>query len=309
MKISIIVPVFNAGIFLTDAVQSIFSNETKEHQFEIILIDDKSTDGVTLSLLDELEKKPEIRVIRQIENGGPAKARNAGLRIATGDWIGFLDADDMMAPGTMASRLEIIKNVPEARWLLADILEMRRPNELFHENHFSKIHNEGTEIVPGVFRLNRPTSEMLNWGILPVLGAMMIRSDVFSETGLFGEELTYGEDIHFCLVLSRHADLYWIPKPCLYLRRYHESMTKDTFRGAQAMPKSSLLLIHDIRFRAFKKQLRWQHAANLRLLSSAYIKHRNRTDAIASALSALRWVPNDTRNVKALLESFFARTG
>src|SRR6476620_1789237 len=105
MKFSIIVLVYNAGIFLPEAVQSVLDNTSEGYELEILLIDDKSTDNVTLSLLDDFEKRPGIRVIRQTENGGPAKARNAGLRAATGDWIGFLDADDMMAPDTMAHRL------------------------------------------------------------------------------------------------------------------------------------------------------------------------------------------------------------
>jgi hypothetical protein len=84
-------------------------------------------------------------------------------------------------------------------------------------------------------------------------------------------------------------------------------MTKDKFRGARAMPKASLLLLKDKRFRAFKKQLRWQHAANLRLLSKAYVQNGNKVQAIMSAISALRWVPNDARNIKALQDSFFSR--
>ncbi|WP_194710981.1 glycosyltransferase family 2 protein [Noviherbaspirillum soli] len=307
MKVSIIVPVFNAGTFLREAVQSALNNTAEGYELEILLVDDKSTDEVTLSLLDGFEKDPQIRVIRQTENGGPAKARNAGLRVATGDWVGFLDADDIMAPGTMEHRINVIKQIPEARWLLADILEMRRPNELSHENHFATIQNVGKVIAPSLYHLSRPTKEMLEWPMLPVLGAMLVRKDVFAETGLLGEKLTYGEDIHFCLVLSRYADLYWTPKPCLYLRRHHESMTKDTFRGAQAMPKASLLLLKDKQFYPYKKQLRWQHAANLRLLSKAYANNGNKLRAIISAISALRWVPNDMRNIKALQESFFSK--
>lgn len=306
MKISIIIPVYNAGPFLSEAIKSINDNKTNDHSFEIILIDDKSTDETTLMLIRSLENDPDIRVIRQSINGGPAKARNAGIRAATGDWIGFLDADDLMAPGTMRNRIDVIKQVPGARWILGDILEMRRKNELSHENHFAAIKNHGTEVAPDVYRLVRPTREMLNWSILPVLGAMLIHRDVFKNTGLLGEKLTYGEDIHFCLVLSRHADLYWMTHACLYLRRHHESMTKDVFRGAQSMPKASLLLLKDKQFRQFRKQLRWQHAANLRTLSKSYIFHGNKFGAIVSAAAAIRWVPNDRRNFEAFKDSLLS---
>lgn len=252
-----------------------------------------------------MKKTPKIRVIRQSHNGGPAKARNAGIRAATGEWICFLDADDVMAPDAMALRLKIIDQMPDLRWLVADILEIRQPGKLSHEAHFTQLQNKSEQIAPEIFRLPRPTREMLTWGILPVLGAMMIRRDLFSVTGLFSEELTYGEDVHFCLLLSCHADLYWTPRPCLHLRRYHESMTKDTFRGAREMPKSSLMLLKDNRFKNFRKQLRWQHSANLRLLSGEYRKRGLKRDAFISALAALYWVPHDGKNFKAVKKSLF----
>ena len=54
MKISVIVPVYNAGIYLEHAVQSLMANITDQHQFEILLVDDNSTDELTLHLLAEL---------------------------------------------------------------------------------------------------------------------------------------------------------------------------------------------------------------------------------------------------------------
>lgn len=59
MKITIIVPVFNAGKFLEDALASIFNNEVSGHELEIILIDDRSIDTITLALLAQYEKNPK----------------------------------------------------------------------------------------------------------------------------------------------------------------------------------------------------------------------------------------------------------
>lgn len=302
MKISIIVPVYNAGIYLEHAVQSLMSNATEGHQFEILLVDDRSTDELTLHLLAKLEKNPMVSVLRQTVNGGPAKARNAGLRAATGDWVGFLDADDLMAPGTMEFRIKIISEMPDARWIVGNVLELRQEGVLSDSDHFSKMREVGKKIADDIFFLPKPTQEMLTWNILPVLGAMLIRKDVFIETEYLAEELTYGEDIHFCLVISAHAELYWTSRPCLHLRRHHDSLTKDVFRGAKAMPKASLMLLKDKRFRNFRKQLRWQHAANLRRLSMEHLKRGQRANALLTTLLAIRWVPNDSRNFKNLLK-------
>lgn len=89
--ISIIVPVYNVKDYLQSCVQSI--QEQTYQNLEIILVDDGSTDG-SGGVCDEIAKKDErIKVIHKI-NGGLSDARNAGLNISTGDYIGFVDSDD-----------------------------------------------------------------------------------------------------------------------------------------------------------------------------------------------------------------------
>lgn len=121
---------------------------------------------------------------------------------------------------------------------------------------------------------------MLTWSTLPVLGTMLIRKDVFSETEYLAEELTYGEDVNFCLVVSAHAELYWTLLPSLHLRRHHDSITKDVFRNAKTMPKASIMLPKDKKFRNFRKQSSWQHTANVRRLSMEHLKRKQRVDAL-----------------------------
>lgn len=302
-KISFIIPVYNAGLFLYEAVRSILEQRSAGCDIEILAIDDQSSDPVTLEVLTDIESWNGVRVIRQARNGGPARARNAGIRMASGRWIGFLDADDLLAPGTIAQRLSVVRAHPECRWLLGDVLEIRTPGQLTHEDHFGRATKHGTLIGENTYFLRKPADEMLGWNVLPVLGAMLIRRDVFDDIGLLGENLTYGEDVHFCLLLASSNDLYWTPQPCLHLRRYHESMTKDTFRGSCEMPKSSRLLLRDKKLKPYRKKLRWMHAANLRLRSQAYKQRGNSWLALLSALEALWWSPNDTRSMRSVLRS------
>lgn len=91
MKISIIVPVYNAGNFLKECLESVISQTVKEK--EILCVDDGSTDN-SYEILQQYRKKcPYIRIFRQ-ENRGAGEARNIGLREATGKYVCFLDADD-----------------------------------------------------------------------------------------------------------------------------------------------------------------------------------------------------------------------
>ncbi len=305
-NISFVIPVFNSGPFLHDALQSILEQIPDGIEIEIVIVDDMSTDLTTIKILECVASWDHVLVIRSSQNGGPAKARNAGIRAASGRWIGFLDADDLLAPGTIKNRIEMMAAHPESRWLAGDILEIRAPGKMVHEAHFDTIKTQGTLIAPNTYVMRRPVNHMLDWDVLPVLGAMIIRRDVFDEIGLLGENLIYGEDIHFCLLLANCYDLYWFDQPGLYLRRYHESMTKDTFRGSCAMPDASRLLLRDQTLRPYRKKLKWMHAANLRLRSSAHRQRGNRKLALWSALEALWWTPNDMRNVKAIFSSFTA---
>lgn len=91
-KISVIIPCFNYGEFLEDAVDSVLSQTFKD--FEIIIVNDGSTDAHTLDVLEKIHKEhPEITIVHQ-ENGHLANARNNGVRIAKGEFFLPLDADD-----------------------------------------------------------------------------------------------------------------------------------------------------------------------------------------------------------------------
>ena len=94
-KVSVIIPVYNAEKTLGLAVESLLKSDTDALQ--IILTDDGSSDS-SASICDKLAAQCDnITVIRK-SNGGVASARNAGLDAATGEWIGFLDADDTVEP-------------------------------------------------------------------------------------------------------------------------------------------------------------------------------------------------------------------
>ncbi len=95
MKISVIIPVYKVEKYLDKCVESIVNQTYKN--LEIILVDDGSPDNCPAMCDVWAEKDERIRVIHK-ENGGLADARNAGMDIATGDYIGFVDSDDWIEP-------------------------------------------------------------------------------------------------------------------------------------------------------------------------------------------------------------------
>ena len=117
--VSVVVPCFNLGAYLDEAVQSVLDQTFQD--FEIIIVDDGSNDSVTQNLLTSY-RRPRTRIVRT-SNRGLALARNYGLDQANGKYISFLDADDVLEPAFLARTVSVLdrdKDVAFAScWLTA----------------------------------------------------------------------------------------------------------------------------------------------------------------------------------------------
>lgn len=302
IKVSVIVPVFNAGEYLLEAVESILANQCVGLHLEILLVDDRSTEPHTLELLNKYAKDHRFRIIRQAQNGGPAKARNTGIRAATGDWITFLDADDLMAPGIMEFRLQTIAQLPRIEWMAGDMLEMQRRDELTYTNMYPELTSGSHEIIDNIIHYTNATEKLI-LPYPPLFGSMIIKRELFNKTGLLDEHLIIGEDLLFSLITSCYTDLYWCKKPTFYLRRHHESLTKNKLKMARLAYKADLKALRDPRLRRFHKEIRWRLASMLRSATDTFITHNNYLNAIKSSLLSIFFVPNDTRNISSLTKA------
>jgi glycosyltransferase involved in cell wall biosynthesis len=110
IDISIIIPCYNSGQFITEAIESVKAYSGR-YSYEIIIIDDGSTDLFTIELLKELSK--EYTILRQ-ENNGPATARNNGCKIAKGRCFLFLDSDNKIIPDYIDFGIDILDHNSEA---------------------------------------------------------------------------------------------------------------------------------------------------------------------------------------------------
>ncbi|GAG05160.1 unnamed protein product, partial [marine sediment metagenome] len=112
-SISVIIPAYNAAGTIREALESVFA-QTYKH-FEAIVVDDCSTDGTSDCVRRWCRvSSVECRLVRMEENRGPAAARNRGIAEAHGEWIAFLDADDVWLPEKLATQLQIAEQHPDA---------------------------------------------------------------------------------------------------------------------------------------------------------------------------------------------------
>src|SRR5437763_14589481 len=100
--VSVIIPAFNAELYIGAAIQSVISQSFQD--WDLIVVNDGSTDATPTIVSDFARRDPRIRLINQ-QNGKLAKARNSGIAAASGEFIAFLDADDVWVPDKLEKQV------------------------------------------------------------------------------------------------------------------------------------------------------------------------------------------------------------
>lgn len=118
LDVSVIIPCYNSGEYISDAIDSVEGYQGK-YTYEIIIINDGSTDEDSLRKLKELEQKEKYIVLHQ-ENKGPAAARNTGCYHAKGKYLLFLDSDNKIEPEYIDVGIDILKRKPKIGIVYSD---------------------------------------------------------------------------------------------------------------------------------------------------------------------------------------------
>lgn len=221
-QISIVIPVYNAAATLRAAAGSILEQDMQD--FELILVDDGSTDGTAALCHDLTARDGRVRVVSQ-KNAGICAARNRGIEAAAGEYIAFCDDDDVFLPGALGFLLEA------ARKTGADVV--RADYELLREKTaggFEKLpHDPGAPC-----RLEKDGYEayLRNSGPQFVWNALYRRQAL--EGLQFDERCRYGlEDFIFNMTLCARTDrAVYLPR-AVY-RHYERQQSTSVCRTAQA---------------------------------------------------------------------------
>jgi glycosyltransferase involved in cell wall biosynthesis len=177
--VSIIIPTHNRAQHVIEAVRSVLQQTYKD--FEIIVVDDGSTDG-TKEILAGFTERGEVRYVWQ-KNAGTAAARNAGIKLARGEYIAFLDSDDLFLPTNIEKQVAYMQQNPEVG--------------LTH-SYFSKFAESGIDLGtrnPDFFSGRIYPQLLLYWRLLTPPSSVVVRRKVFEEIGSFDESLLTSEDL------------------------------------------------------------------------------------------------------------------
>lgn len=182
--VSVVIPVHNRAAEVVRAIDSVRAQTFGD--WELMVVDDASTDGTADAVAAHVAGDPRMRLIRLARNGGVSAARNAGIREARGEWIAFLDSDDWWMPAKlerqMARAAERVAAGGAAPAMVMCWCERLRPGGAVKRNEQTYEGVVHDEIVAGEF-------------VVP--STWMVRAEAMRSHGLFDEELRAGEDSDF----------------------------------------------------------------------------------------------------------------
>ncbi len=189
MKVSVVMPCRDAAPYLPEAVASVRRQAGVE--WELLVVDDGSTDASLSLAREQAEADPRIRVLATgADRRGAAAARNVGLAAADGDLMAFLDADDVLLPGTLHHRAEALRAQPAA-------VATYGPSRWRHPGH---PHLDRDERMRGVAGRVHPPPALLNKVVLlnrsdvPCTCGVVVRAGAVREVGGFDEGFYLFED-------------------------------------------------------------------------------------------------------------------
>lgn len=211
--VSVVLPCFNAARFLEDAVASVVA-QSYQH-FEILAVDDGSTDDSLSRLRLLADSDTRLRVFSQ-PNGGPAAARNHALRHARGSFLCLLDADDAFLPGKFASQLAALRLYPQAGLVYSDYFVA---DDSLIPTGFVPTCLPDDDTLAAFARRNcfAPSCPL-------------IRRSLVECVGCFDESIRGAEDWDFWIRCALAAPLVYLPGP-VALYRTHPSQLHTDSRG------------------------------------------------------------------------------
>lgn len=219
--LSVVIPAYNAGVYLKTAVESLLAERLPG--LDIVVVDDGSTDGSLASV----ESLP-VRIIRK-KNGGEASARNAGVKAAAAPFVTFLDADDVLAPGALAARLDYLSSHAgecAVGGLASRLIDERGAVAAEVFDRMAAKHTFPFRLTDAFYR---------SGNFFPVSCSLYLyRRDVFGRVGPYDETLPVAPDCDFHFRFLKVESVEILPVP-VFDRRLHAGNLSLSGAGAKAL--------------------------------------------------------------------------
>jgi glycosyltransferase involved in cell wall biosynthesis len=229
-KVSVVIPTYNRAHLIGETIQSVLDQTF--HDFEVIVIDDGSTDNT-----HEIVSKFPVEYFRQ-ENRGPAAARNTGIKLSCGEYIAFLDSDDLFLRPALENGVKALDKYTEAGFSFGEALKMDEMGRIFglDKSTFLQYSSlvDGKELIREILTTYRIR-----------MGTVMIRRCCLDKVGGFNEEMrSIAEDLHLTVRLAKRYSAAYVAEPLMKWRMSPGSLSHNIDpKGAE---RAFLLILKEI---------------------------------------------------------------
>lgn len=210
-SLSVIIPTFNRAGLLKRAIQSVLSQSLKPD--EIIVVDDGSADDTAAMMEHDL---PKVKYYHQ-QNKGISAARNAGIKMATGEWIAFLDSDDEWLPQKLTEQVSALAANPEMKICHTNEIWIRNGRRVNQKKRHAKFGGN-------IFQQCLPLCI-----ISP--SSVVIHRSIFDEVGLFNEALPVCEDYDMWLRICAKYPVLYLNEPLIIKYGGHQDQLSRKYWG------------------------------------------------------------------------------
>lgn len=228
VTLSVIIPTYNRAALLRKTLESVLDQTFQD--FEIIVVDDGSTDRTENTIEHLVKERPaqseRIRYFFQ-QNQGKSVALNYGLSEARGEWIAFLDSDDLWLPNKIEEQFRALEQyAPQSQACFTDVRFINNPH--FQETAFERA---GKKYSTKTGVLTNPIELVGRFWIY--VQTIVLHSQVMARVGEFDPAFWTGQDEDFIFRLSLHTPLCYVDSPLVLIDRtphHPERLTEIRFR-------------------------------------------------------------------------------
>ena len=290
-KVSVVMPVYNGERFLRESLDSVFAQTFQD--FEVLCVDDGSTDN-SAAVFEQYGVR--IRVLRQ-KNAGQSAARNAGVILAKGQYIAFLDQDDLWYPSKLMRQVAAIEADPRVVLVHCDFDRIDEKGRMVQER-------AGT--IERASALASPMGQLIGEALI-FPSAMLIRREGFARSGGFHAELQGFEDFDLIARLKQQGEFVMVEERGMAYRLHGQGFTRA---GGLHIIRSRERFLR--RMEGLYRGDRTKQAIVRRMLADCYsdwgiheVRQGNKLEGRRKLIESLRCNPAKMRTYSRFLRAIF----
>ncbi len=215
-KVSVVIPVYNCAGLIDKSLDSVLNQTYKD--YEIIIVNDGSTDATESVLTNYIKKYPGIIKCFTQENGGSAKARNTAIAHSQGEYIAFLDSDDIWTVNKLEKQMKVIDKDRSINFVFSNARLINHIGE-----DLNRLYINGDVDVIRTYPL---FDQLLLKNYIP-LSSIVIKRDILNSLGGFEENLWWCEDYNFLLRVVKKVNVFEMQEELVLYRLSLQSKSKN----------------------------------------------------------------------------------